>query len=96
MSSTRSDPRLAQSCCVTALFAIGWFNLSFNRFLIGTTILSLTYLPTVFAIVYVLGGAAFSHLGNWTWVIVLVPLTVLLVLRARAYFRRPGLGATTE
>jgi membrane protein DedA with SNARE-associated domain len=71
--------------------AIGWFNLSFKRFLLGTTILSLVYLPVVFGIVYVLGSAAFSRLGNWTWVIVLVPLTVLLALRARAYFRRPGL-----
>jgi membrane protein DedA with SNARE-associated domain len=71
--------------------AIGWFNLSFKRFLLGTTILSLAYLPVVFGIVYVLGSAAFSRLGNWTWVIVLVPLTVLLALRARAYFRRPGL-----
>jgi membrane protein DedA with SNARE-associated domain len=74
--------------------AIGWFNLSFKRFLLGTTVLSLAYLPAVFAIVYVLGTAAFSRLGNWTWVIVLVPLTVLLVLRARSYLRRPGLGAT--
>jgi membrane protein DedA with SNARE-associated domain len=72
--------------------AIGWFNLPFTRYLIGTMLLSLAYLPIVFAIVYVLGSAAFSHLGNWTWIIVLVPLTVLLVLRARAYFRPPGLA----
>jgi membrane protein DedA with SNARE-associated domain len=83
--------RVVPGLMFPSYIAIGWFNLPFNRFLLGTTLLSLAYFPVVFAIVYVLGSAAFSYLGNWTWVIVLVPLTVLLVLRARAYFRRPGL-----
>ena len=68
--------------------AIGWFNLPFPRYLLCTTLLSIAYLPVVFAIVYLLGSAAFSHLGNWTWLIAAVPITVLLVLQLRAYIRR--------
>ena len=68
--------------------AIGWFNLPFTRYLLCTTLLSIAYLPVVFAIVYLLGSAAFSHLGNWTWLIAAVPITVLLVLQLRAYIRR--------
>ena len=68
--------------------AIGWFNLPFTRYLLCTTLLSIAYLPVVFAIVYLLGSAAFSHLGNWTWLIAAVPMTVLLVLQIRTYIRR--------
>ena len=76
--------------------AIGWFNLPFTRYLLCTTLLSIAYLPVVFAIVYLLGSAAFSHLGNWTWLIAAVPITVLLVLQIRTYIRRSRNSAEGE
>ena len=76
--------------------AIGWFNLPFPRYLLCTTLLSLLYLPVVFAIVYLLGSAAFSHLGNWTWLIAAVPITVLLLAQLRAYIRRSRNPAQEE
>jgi len=68
--------------------AIGWFNLPFGRYVAATTFLSLVYLPTVFTIVYALGSAAFSHLGNWTWLIALAPITVIVFLKARSSLKR--------
>ena len=87
----KDSGRVVPGLMFPSYIAIGWFNLPFTRYLLGTTLLSLAYFPIVFAFVYVLGSAAFTHLGNWTWIIILVPLTVLLVLRARVYFRRSGL-----
>jgi membrane protein DedA with SNARE-associated domain len=80
--------RLVPGLMFPTYIAIGWFNLPFPRYLFCTTLLSIAYLPVVFAIVYLLGSAAFSHLGNWTWLIAAVPITVLLVLQLRAYIRR--------
>jgi membrane protein DedA with SNARE-associated domain len=80
--------RIVPGLMFPSYIAIGWFRLPFGRFLLVTTALSVVYLPTVFAIVYVLGSAAFQHLGNWTWLIALAPLTVLLLLRLRASLRR--------
>ena len=76
--------------------AIGWFNLPFPRYLLCTTLLSIAYLPVVFGIVYLLGSAAFSHLGNWTWLIAVVPITVLLVLQIRSHIRRSRNSAAGE
>jgi membrane protein DedA with SNARE-associated domain len=91
--------RLVPGLMFPAYIAIGWFNLPFPRYLLCTTLLSLLYLPIVFAIVYLLGSAAFSHLGNWTWLIAAVPITVLLLLQLRAYIRRsrnPAGGVSSD
>jgi membrane protein DedA with SNARE-associated domain len=91
--------RLVPGLMFPAYIAIGWFNLPFLRYLLCTTLLSLLYLPVVFGIVYLLGSAALSHLGNWTWLIAAVPITVLLLLQIRAYIRRsriPTGGETSD
>jgi membrane protein DedA with SNARE-associated domain len=68
--------------------AFGWFNLSFKRFALVTTGLSILYLPIVFALAYGLGRAALDRVGSWAWLIVLVPIAMIVLLRLRVSVRR--------
>ena len=68
--------------------AFGWFNLSFRRYFLFTTGLSILYLPIVFALAYGLGRAAVDRVGSWAWLIVLVPVVMILLLRLRVSLRR--------
>jgi membrane protein DedA with SNARE-associated domain len=68
--------------------ASGWFGLPFKRYALMTTGLSILYLPLVFAFAYGLGRAALDLVGSWAWLIVLVPIAMIMVLRARVSIRR--------
>ncbi len=68
--------------------AFGWFNLSFKRYALVTTGLSVLYLPIVFGLAYGLGRAAVDRVGSWAWLIVLVPVIMILLLRLRVSLRR--------
>jgi membrane protein DedA with SNARE-associated domain len=68
--------------------AFGWFNLSFKRYALVTSGLSVLYLPIVFGLAYGLGRAAVDRVGSWAWLIVLVPVAMILLLRLRVSVRR--------
>jgi membrane protein DedA with SNARE-associated domain len=68
--------------------AFGWFNLSFKRYALVTSGLSILYLPIVFTLAYGLGRAAVDRVGSWAWLIVLVPVLMILLLRLRVTIRR--------
>jgi membrane protein DedA with SNARE-associated domain len=75
--------RVVPGLMFPSYIAIGWFGLPFRRYFIATTILSVGYLPSVFAIAYILGSAALSHVGNWAWLVLLVPIAGALILGVR-------------
>jgi len=61
--------------------AFGWFGLSFRRFALGTTALSLIYLPALFALAYMVGGKTLDYVGGAAWLAILAPCGIVLVLR---------------
>jgi membrane protein DedA with SNARE-associated domain len=71
--------------------AFGWFALSFRRYALLTTGLSLLYLPIVFGLAYGLGRVAVDQVGGWAWTIILVPVAVIAALRIRVSIRRSRL-----
>jgi membrane protein DedA with SNARE-associated domain len=80
--------RIVPGLMFPSYIAIGWFGLSFRRFVTATTILSIVYLPIVFTIAYFLGTAALRRLGSWAWFIALVPIAATLIFGARASMRK--------
>ena len=83
--------RIVPGLMYPTYIAFGWFALPFRRYALLTTVLSLLYLPIVFAIAYGLGRVAVDRVGGWAWIIVLVPVAVILGLRLRVVIRRAQL-----
>jgi membrane protein DedA with SNARE-associated domain len=76
--------------------AFGWFQLPFTRYALATAGLSVLYLPLIFAFAYGVGRAAVDRVGDWAWLIVLVPIAVVMGLRIRVSIRHLRARRTKE
>jgi membrane protein DedA with SNARE-associated domain len=76
--------------------AFGWFQLPFRRYALATAGLSVLYLPLIFAFAYGVGRAAVDRVGDWAWLIVLVPIAVVMGLRIRVSIRHLRARRTKE
>jgi membrane protein DedA with SNARE-associated domain len=68
--------------------ACGWFGISLKRYAVTAAALTMVYVPVVFSIAVVLGQAAMDHIGEWAWMLVLVPIAAAVIARGYGWFRR--------
>jgi len=82
--------RITPGMMYPTYLAFGWFGLSFRRYALGTTALSLIYLPTVFALAYMAGSKTLEYIGGASWLALLVPGGVIVALLIARRLRLPA------